>query len=113
MTMLRIPPAAIKGNWFTLFFFMFVFVLPAAQAEPMGAQGELFSYRVQPEDTLINLAQQFTLNADNLKTLHDINHIDDSFRLTIGKVLYIPISVIPSDASHAQFSHLQGQVSLD
>jgi len=111
--MLRIPPAAIKGYWFTLFFFVFVFVLPAAQAQPMGAQGEQFSYRVQPEDTLIDLAQQFTLNADNWKTLQELNQIDDPYRLPIGKVLYIPFSLIPSEPSQAKFSHLQGQVYLN
>jgi|GEM_PF-382653 len=94
-------------------FFGFLFVCISAFAQPMGADGDMFTYRVQANDTLIKLAEQYTLDGNNWTILQEINHVEDPYRLPIGKVIKIPFSLIPVQPSTAHLVHLHGQVRLN
>lgn len=88
--------------------------LPAASmAQPAGAQGDDFLYRVQQGDTLIGLAQHYTGANNNWTSLQSLNQIADPQRLPIGKVLHIPFRLIPVRDGQAVVAHVSGQVLVD
>ena len=84
-----------------------------ALAQPAGAKGDDFLYRIAGGDTLGDLAQRYTLESSSWRVLQQINAIEDPYRLQIGKLLRIPFSMIPLRASFAQVLHTAGQVSVD
>ncbi|NYT87052.1 FecR domain-containing protein [Pollutimonas harenae] len=81
---------------------------PAAIAQPAGAQGENFLYRVIKDDTLIMLSERFTDSTERWRTLQTLNTIDDPTRLPIGLELKIPFALIPEQAAQAQVVHVTG-----
>ncbi|HLR29172.1 MAG TPA: FecR domain-containing protein [Paenalcaligenes sp.] len=94
-------------------FFCLFFIALKGFAQPTGAEQEMFTYRVQANDTLIDLAERYTLNRDNWKTLESLNDVDDPKRLPIGKTLVIPFELIPVQPTTAELIHTQGEVWLN
>ena len=89
-------------------------LLPAAsQARALGAQGNDFLYQVEPDDTLEQLARRYTLQAGHWPALQRLNQVDDPYRLPIGKVLRIPLSLIPEQPATAAVIHVSGRVMAD
>ena len=86
--------------------------LPAV-AQPAGAKGDDFLYRVMQGDTLGGLAQRYTMDFSNWPALQRLNNVDDQLRLPIAKLLRIPFSMIPLRDSAARVLHLAGQASVD
>lgn len=86
---------------------------PTARAQPAGAKGDDFLYRVVQGNTLIGLAQRYTLQSSNWTALQQLNQVDDPYRLQIGRLLRIPFSMIPVQASAARIIHVAGQVTID
>src|SRR5699024_11330072 len=70
-------------------FFCLFFVILKSFAQPTGAEQDMFTYLVQANDTLIDLAERYTLNKDNWKILESLNDFDDPKRLPISKTLII------------------------
>lgn len=85
----------------------------AGYAQPMGAQGEDFLYQVQAGDTLEALSQRYTLQASNWPTLQSLNQVSDTYRLMIGKVLRIPLALIPTEPDAALVSYVSGHATAD
>lgn len=84
-----------------------------AGAQPMGSRDENFLYRVEGGDTLEALARRYTLQALNWPILQDLNRVDDPYQLPIGKVLRIPLRLIPRDAASANILHVTGEVRIN
>lgn len=89
------------------------FMAQQSVAQPSGAEQDMFTYRVQANDTLIDLAQRYTLDEDNWQILQSLNDVADPKRLPIGKTLVIPFSLIPVQPTTAELIHLQGEVLLN
>jgi len=88
--------------------------LPATTvARPLGAQGNDFLYQVEPHDTLEQLSRRYTLRAEHWPELQRLNQVEDPYRLPIGKVLRIPLSLIPEQPATATIVHVAGQVAAD
>lgn len=85
----------------------------ASHAQPSGAVGEHFLYRIVKDDTLIDLAQRYTLNAQNWQTLQELNQVAEPTALPIGRMIRIPFSLIPEEPAQASIAHLRGQASLN
>lgn len=99
---------------FCIVMFAFGLMLPvAAPAQPAGAKGDDFLYRVMQGDTLGNLAQRYTLNFSNWSALQQINAVQDPYRLQIARVLRIPFSMIPMRESSARVVHVAGRVLVN
>jgi hypothetical protein len=86
---------------------------PAAQAQPMGADGDDFLYKVQVHDTLEQIARRYTLQPALWKVLQRLNQIADPLQLPIGKTLHIPLSLIPERPAAATVVHVTGTVTAD
>src|SRR5690606_24794352 len=86
---------------------------PTTVARPLGAQGNDFLYQVEPHDTLEQLARRYTLRAEHWPELQRLNQVEDPYRLPIGKVLRIPLSLIPEQPATATIVHVAGQVAAD
>lgn len=82
-------------------------------AQPSGARGDDFIYRVVPNDTLIDISARFTGTPNNWKALQSLNAISDTLALPVGRELRIPFSLIPEVAAHAPVIHSIGQVLLN
>ena len=90
-----------------------VVVSPWAAAQPAGALGDDFVYRIQAGDTLIDLASLYTRNNANWTTLQSHNTIADPLRLVIGSELHIPFRLIPEIPSQTTAMHVIGQAQVD
>lgn len=88
-------------------------IAPLALAGPLGAQGEDFLYEVEAGDTLGDLAVLYTGAWSGWSRLQEINQVADPYALPIGKVLRIPLSMIPRQAASAGISHVSGTVLAD
>lgn len=84
---------------------------PAAQARPLGAQGDDFLYQVEPGDTLEALARRYTQNPNNWRPLQALNQVADPYRLPIAKILRIPLSMIPRQSAQATVMHIHGLIT--
>lgn len=84
-----------------------------ALAQPAGAQGDDFLYRVVQGDTLGDLSQRYTANYGNWRQLQLLNNVSDELSLPIAKLLRIPFSLIPVRASDARISHAVGEARID
>lgn len=87
--------------------------LPNAIAQPSGARGDDFIYRVMKNDTLINLSTRFTGSADNWPVLQSINNVADPYALQIGRELRIPFELIPEVEAQAPVTHSVGQALIN
>lgn len=83
-----------------------------ALAQPAGADGDDFLYRVMKGDTLLELAVRYTATPQNWPALQRINNVADTLALPIGKVLRIPFSMIPEVPAPARLVHASGQVLM-
>lgn len=89
------------------------FGVPPAQAQPMGADGSDFLYRVGKGDILLEISRRFTDSAGNWPVLQHINQVADTYKLPIGKVLRIPFSMIPEVDAPARLVHVRGAVRVN
>ena len=86
---------------------------PLAMAQPAGALGDDFIYRIQQGDTLIHLAGRYTRNESNWAALQRLNTVEDPYRLVIGSELRIPLSMIPVVAAPTVAVHVSGPATVD
>lgn len=84
-----------------------------AFAQPAGADGDDFLYRVVQGDILLELAERYTTTPQNWSILQQLNNVADDRALPIGKVLRIPFSMIPEVPAPARLVHASGQVTVD
>ncbi|KHK87218.1 UNVERIFIED_CONTAM: peptidoglycan-binding protein LysM, partial [Mumia flava] len=83
-------------------FVLFGGVWQAAIAQPSGADGGDFVYRVQQGDTLINLSERYMDSVEGWRLLQRRNHVADPYRLKPGSLLRIPFDRIPVVPATAQ-----------
>ena len=88
-------------------FVLFGGVWQTAMAQPSGADGTDFLYRVREGDTLINLAGRYMDSVEGWRLLQQRNHVADPYRLKPGSLLRIPFDRIPVVPATAQvvFAH--------
>lgn len=83
-------------------FVLFGGVWQTAMAQPSGAAGTDFLYRVREGDTLINLASRYMDSVEGWHLLQQRNHVADPYRLKPGSLLRIPFDRIPVVPTMAQ-----------
>ncbi len=74
----------------------------SVMAQPSGADGAEFLYRVQQGDTLISLADRYMDSVEGWRLLQQRNHVADPYHLKPGSVLRIPFDRIPVVPATAQ-----------
>lgn len=84
-----------------------------AAAQPSGARGDDFLYRVMRNDTLEGLAARFTQGSSVWPQLQSINQVQDPHKLSIGRELRIPFSLIPELPDQARVSYMTGQAQAE
>jgi len=85
----------------------------AAVAQPSGADGSDFLYRVQPGDTLITLADRYMDSVEGWRLLQQRNHVADPYRLQPGSMLRIPFDRIPVVPATAQVVFARDATTAD
>lgn len=89
-----------------------LFTLPSL-AQPSGAQGDNFIYRVMRGDTLIALSTRFTDSASHWQTLQTLNQVQETTELPVGLELKIPFVLIPEIPAQAQVEHVAGRAQVN
>ncbi|NYT83790.1 FecR domain-containing protein [Alcaligenaceae bacterium] len=84
-----------------------------ALAQPSGAVGDDFIYRIVKDDTLVELAQRYTDGPGNWSVLQNLNAVAEPTLLPIGLELRIPFSLIPVVPTQATVSHVAGQTAIN
>lgn len=90
-----------------------LFFQHSAVAQPSGARGDDFIYRVVQHDTLIDLSSRFTGTPNNWPVLQSINGVADPYALRIGRELRIPFALIPEVETVADVTHVVGQALIN
>lgn len=108
-----LPSIRSFGTLLTLSLLLILSAPYIAMAQPSGARGDDFIYRVQRNDTLINLSNRFTGTANNWQTLQTLNTVSDPYALPIGLELRIPFALIPEVAAQAEVIHVTGRALLN
>ncbi|WP_296224812.1 FecR domain-containing protein [Ralstonia sp. UBA689] len=85
----------------------------AAVAQPSGADGTDFLYRVQPGDTLISLADRYMDSVEGWRLLQQRNHVANPYRLQPGSVLRVPFDRIPEVPATAQVVFARDAATAD
>jgi len=83
-------------------FVIFAGTWQLVMAQPLGADGSEFLYRVQQGDTLISLADRYMDSVEGWRLLQQRNHVADPYHLKPGSVLRIPFDRIPVVPATAQ-----------
>ncbi|WP_426393968.1 FecR domain-containing protein [Ralstonia sp. R-29] len=83
-------------------FVIFAGAWQCVMAQPSGADGAEFLYRVQQGDTLISLADRYMDSVEGWRLLQQRNHVADPYHLKPGSVLRIPFDRIPVVPATAQ-----------
>lgn len=106
-------PKAFLRRWSALWLSAFILTNPLpVLAQAMGAEGENFLYRVVEGDILLEISSRYTDSPMNWSVLQEMNHIIDTLKLPIGKILRIPFSMIPEVHAPAELVHARGPVTV-
>ena len=84
-----------------------------ATAQPSGARGDDFIYRVVQNDTLINLSSRFTGTDSNWQLLQSLNQVADPYALQIGREIRIPFALIPEIEADGVITHRVGPTLIN
>lgn len=87
--------------------------LQSAMAQPSGADGNDFLYRVQQGDTLIAVAERYMDDAEGWRLLQQRNHIANPYQLQPGSIVRIPFDRIPVVPAAAQVVFARDAVNAD
>ncbi len=96
------PKARIGRAAFVGAFVIFGGAWQTVMAQPSGADGTEFLYRVQQGDTLISVADRYMDSVEGWRLLQQRNHVADPYHLKPGSVLRIPFDQIPVVPATAQ-----------
>lgn len=86
---------------------------PSIHAQPIGAQGDDFLYRIVKDDILLELAERYTISGNLWSFLQEYNAVEDPRVLPIGKILRIPFRLIPERPSTARVVHATGSAHAE
>lgn len=99
--------------WLVFVLLCGIAALTDVTAQPSGARGDDFIYRVVSGDTLGDISSRFTGTPGNWSTLQTLNAVADPFALPIGKELRIPFALIPVVPANAEMTHIIGEALVN
>ncbi|MGH7020371.1 MAG: FecR domain-containing protein [Brevundimonas sp.] len=84
----------------------------ANRSAPAATAVETLDYRVRPGDTLIDLATAYLNRPSDYRPVQRANRVADPRRLSIGRTLTIPVSLLRADPDQARIANFRGAVTL-
>lgn len=85
---------------------------PAAPASAATSPRDAWAYRIQPGDTLIQLAQTYLDERHGWQDLQRLNRVADPYKLPPGGVLRLPLAWLQRESAVARVLHVRGQAQL-
>lgn len=82
------------------------------QAQPSAPAAEHWAYRIQPGDTLIQLAQTYLDERHGWQDLQRLNRVADPYKLPPGGVLRLPLAWLQRESAVARVLHVRGEARL-
>jgi len=74
-----------------------------------AAQEIAWLYTIKPGDTLIHFSRAHLINPDDWVKLQALNQIKDPYRMPIGSILQVPLSLLKQSPAKAEVIHIAGQ----
>ena len=84
----------------------------AAVAPQADHWAEHWAYRIQPGDTLIQLAQTYLDERHGWRDLQRLNRVADPYKLPPGGILRLPLAWLQRESAVARVLHLRGEAQL-
>lgn len=81
-------------------------------APSVMAQEVMWRYTVRPGDNLITLGKKHLINPDNWKVMQSINQIKNPYRIPVGTVLQVPITLVKQTPASAEVILSSGHVLI-
>ncbi len=78
----------------------------------MAEHEAMWRYTTRPGDNLINLGKTHLINPDDWKILQQLNQVKNPYRMPVGKILLIPLSLVKQGPASATVIFVSGQVQL-
>jgi hypothetical protein len=75
----------------------------------VAAQEIAWRYTIKPGDTLIHFSRAHLINPDDWVKLQALNQIKDPYRMPIGSILRVPLSLLKQSPAKAEVIHIAGQ----
>ena len=85
-------------------------VPPCYQPLLAAEAGPEWVYSVRPKDTLIHFAKRHLINPQEWRTLQELNHIQNPYRIPIGSKLSVPLSMLKQSPAQATVLAVVGNV---
>ncbi len=95
---------------FLYFFAFFLFATNAISAQKNEHEGWL--YTVKKNDNLTFICAQYCIQQSNIQTLADVNHLRSAHLLSVGQTIFIPLSVLKTNAVPAKILTATGDVQI-
>lgn len=84
----------------------------AAVAPQADHWAEHWAYRIQPGDTLIQLAQTYLDERHGWRDLQRLNRVADPYKLPPGGILRLPLAWLQRESAVARVLHVRGEARL-
>ncbi|MDX1914500.1 MAG: FecR domain-containing protein [Methylophilus sp.] len=92
--------------------FAWVVILALVQPLSTTAQEVMWRYTVRPGDNLINLGKTHLVNPDTWREVQRINQIKNPYRIPVGTVLRVPLTLVKQSAATAEVIFVSGKAFI-
>ncbi len=93
-------------------YFAWVVILALVQPFFVAAQEVMWRYTVRPGDNLINLGKKHLVSPDTWREVQRINQIKNPYRIPVGAVLRVPLTLVKQSAATAEVIFVSGKVLI-
>ena len=94
------------------FLLLFVYLISFTQTLIAAGISPEWQYSVRPHDNLINLSKKYLINPDDWHMLQKLNQIKNPYRMLVGSVLRVPLTLVKQVPAAAEVLIISGQSGI-
>lgn len=94
------------------FLLLFVYLISFTQSLIAAGTSPEWQYSVRPHDNLINFSKKYLINPDDWHVLQKLNQIKNPYRMPIGSVLRVPLTLVKQVPAAAEVLTTSGQSGI-
>ena len=94
------------------FLLLFVYLISFTQSLIAAGTSPEWQYCVRPHDNLISYSKKYLINPDDWHTLQKLNQIKNPYRMLVGSVLRVPLTLVKQVPAAAEILTTSGQAGI-